>query len=176
MEERPRPAVVKTFAKGKIRLFPTAGTKMTSPDENDYVLRGGDHGAERLRLLAAVKRPTTKPLLDRAGLRPGMRCLDMGCGAGAVTFRMAETVQPTGRVTGIDFDERCLQLARNEAQQLGLDVEFRTGRAADFRATFRRMSSDRDESGGRRPRLTTARRPCRTPETLDCSITSAVPI
>ena len=49
MEERPRPAVVKTFAKGEIRLFPTAGTKMTSPDENDYVLRGGDHGAERLR-------------------------------------------------------------------------------------------------------------------------------
>ena len=55
---------------------------MTSPDENDFVLRGGDHGAERLRLLATAKWPTTKPLLDRAGLRPGMRCLDMGCGAG----------------------------------------------------------------------------------------------
>jgi len=105
---------------------------MTPPDQTDYVLRGGDHGAERLRLLASVKWPTTKPLLDRAGMRPGLHCLDVGCGAGAVTFRMAEAVQPTGRVTGIDFDERCVGLARSEAQRLGLDVEFRTGSATNL--------------------------------------------
>src|SRR5262245_43707685 len=98
-------------------------------NHNDYVLRGGDHGAERLRLLAAVKWPTTKPLLERAGLRPGMHCLDVGCGIGAVALRMAEAVQPMGRVTGIDFDERCLGLARLDAEQLGLDVEFRSGTA-----------------------------------------------
>src|SRR5262245_53520071 len=105
---------------------------MTSPDHNDYVLRGGDHGAERLRLLASVKWPTTKPLLDRAGLRPGMRCLDVGCGGGAVAFRIAEAVQPAGRVTGIDFDERLVGLARAEAQRLGLAVEFRTGSATQL--------------------------------------------
>lgn len=70
---------------------------MDSSVGRDYVLRGGDQGAERLRLLAAVKWPTTKPLLERAGLGPGMRCLDVGCGIGAVTLRMAEAVLPTGQ-------------------------------------------------------------------------------
>ena len=95
---------------------------MTFSDQSNYVLRGGDLGAEKLGLLASVKWPSTKPLLDRAGLRPGIRCLDVGCGAAAVTFQIAETVQPTGRVTGIDFDERSVGLARAEAQRLGFDV------------------------------------------------------
>lgn len=105
---------------------------MTISDQTDYVLRGGDRGAERLGLLAAVKWPTTKALLDRVGLRPGMHCLDVGCGAGAVTLRMAEAVGPTGRAIGVDWDERCLQLARLEAQRLGLDAEFRAANATDL--------------------------------------------
>jgi len=59
---------------------------MNKPDQNEYVLRGGDQGAERLRLLASVKWPTTKTFLHMAGLCPGMRCLDVGCGAGAVAL------------------------------------------------------------------------------------------
>lgn len=97
---------------------------MVSHSQENYVLQGGDLGAQRLRLLAEVKWPTTKILLDRIGLRPGMDCLDMGCGAGGVTLRMAEAVQPGGRVTGVDFDEPCLTLARLEANRLGLDIAF----------------------------------------------------
>jgi predicted O-methyltransferase YrrM len=85
-----------------------------------------------LRLLAAVKWPTTKTLLDRVGMRQGMHCLDVGCGIGAVTLRIAEAVQPNGRVVGVDVDERCVALARLEAQRLGLNVEFRAGSAGDF--------------------------------------------
>src|SRR5215510_3163017 len=70
----------------------------------DYVLRGGDAGAERLRLLAQVVWPTTERLLDRAGVAPGMRCLDVGCGIGAVTVELARRVGPSGHVLGIDFD------------------------------------------------------------------------
>ena len=110
----------------------TEGAKMDSHNQQNYVLRGGDLGAQRLRLLAEVKWPTTKILLDRVGLRRGMDCLDMGCGAGAITLRMAEAVQPGGRVTGVDFDEQCLILARLEANRLGLDIEFRIGRVDRF--------------------------------------------
>jgi SAM-dependent methyltransferase len=106
---------------------------MTTSDQHDYVLRGGVKGAERLRLLATVKWPTTKTLLERVGLRQGMRCLDVGCGIGAVTLKMAEFIGPSGLAVGLDLDEDCLSLARNEAHGLGLNAEFRTGTVTDLR-------------------------------------------
>jgi ubiquinone/menaquinone biosynthesis C-methylase UbiE len=108
---------------------------MANSDQFDYVLRGGSQGAERLRLLAAVKWPTTKTLLERAGLRQGMSCLDVGCGIGAVAICMVEWVGPKGSVVGMDIDERCVQLARLEAQQLGWNVDFRVGSATDLKET-----------------------------------------
>src|SRR5262249_43308467 len=54
------------------------GIRMGHDGSDTYVLRGGQKGAERLRLLARVKWPTTKTLLRRFGLRPGMHCLDVG--------------------------------------------------------------------------------------------------
>jgi ubiquinone/menaquinone biosynthesis C-methylase UbiE len=88
-----------------------------------------------LRLLAAVKWPTTKTLLDRAGLRQGMHCLDVGCGIGAVALQMAESVKPEGRVVGLDVDERCVALARQEAERLGRSAQFRVGSASAFQET-----------------------------------------
>lgn len=43
-------------------------------------------------------------MLDRAGLYPGMSCLDVGCGPGEVMRLMAQRVGPTGRIVGIDVD------------------------------------------------------------------------
>lgn len=100
---------------------------MKLSDQHDYVLRGGVKGAERLRLLASVKWPSTKVLLDRVGLRQGMHCLDVGCGTGAVTLKMAEMVGPSGLAVGLDLDEDSLSLARKEAHRLELNAEFRPG-------------------------------------------------
>src|SRR5438874_1379645 len=98
-----------------------------------YVLRGGDQRAERLRLLARVKWPTTRALRRRVGLRPGMRCLDVGCGSGAVSLKLARLVGPGGRAVGVDLDERCLGLARQEAARKGLPAVFRRGGVHDLR-------------------------------------------
>src|SRR5690242_4339089 len=104
---------------------------MKPTDQSDYVLQGGVRGAERLRLLASVKWPTTKTLLDQVGLRQGLDCLDVGCGVGAVTLKLAEIVGPSARVVGLDLDEGCLGLARQEANQLGLNVDFQISSATD---------------------------------------------
>src|SRR5262245_28373431 len=94
--------------------------------ETHYIIRGGVEGRERLRLLSRVMRPTTLSLFDRIGLRPGVRCLDVGCGGGDVAFDLARIVGPEGGVVGVDVDETKLELARHEAaaRQLG-NVEFR---------------------------------------------------
>jgi SAM-dependent methyltransferase len=103
-----------------------------SSQSEDYVLRGGRAGAERLRLLNRVKWPTTEPLLEAAGLRAGMSCLDMGCGGGDVTLKMATLVGAEGHVVGVDRDQSVLQLARQEADKQGLPVTFRRLEAEDL--------------------------------------------
>jgi ubiquinone/menaquinone biosynthesis C-methylase UbiE len=99
---------------------------------NEYVLRGGAAGAQRLRLLARVKWPTTRALLRRAGLRAGMRCLDVGCGAGAVTLALARIVGPSGQAVGIDRDGACLEIARREAAARRLPAFFRQAEALEL--------------------------------------------
>lgn len=46
-----------------------------------------------------------------AGLRPGMRALDVACGTGKVSAGLLEAVSPGGRVVGIDFSPRMIELA-----------------------------------------------------------------
>jgi SAM-dependent methyltransferase len=86
----------------------------------NYVIRGGRLGAERLQVLARSWAPTTLALFDRAGVGPGQSCLDLGCGGGDVTLEMARLVGPGGRVTGVDMDEVKLDIARERAAELGL--------------------------------------------------------
>jgi ubiquinone/menaquinone biosynthesis C-methylase UbiE len=107
---------------------------MTEPRKNDaYVLRVGDQAAKRLTLLARAKWPTTKTLLRRIGVRKGMRCLDVGCGTGAVTLKLALRVGPSGQAVGIDRDERCLEIARRKAAQHNLPAVFRAENVTDLR-------------------------------------------
>jgi ubiquinone/menaquinone biosynthesis C-methylase UbiE len=79
-----------------------------------------------LSLLARERWADTRALLDSAGVSPGMRCADIGCGGGEVTMEIARLVAPEGSVTGIDMDEDKLALARQAAAESELgNVEFR---------------------------------------------------
>jgi cyclopropane fatty-acyl-phospholipid synthase-like methyltransferase len=70
-----------------------------------YAIRGGDEGRRRLDLLARTMAPNTEALLARAGLRAGMRCIDLGCGGGHVSRYLAECVGAAGLVIGLDIDD-----------------------------------------------------------------------
>jgi ubiquinone/menaquinone biosynthesis C-methylase UbiE len=98
-----------------------------------YVLRGGQWGYDRLKVLARIKRDETLELFRCAGVRPGMRCLDLGCGGGEVTFDLALLAGPAGSVTGVDMDADKLALARKSAQERGIaNVGFRSGNVNDW--------------------------------------------
>jgi SAM-dependent methyltransferase len=53
--------------------------------------------------------PPTFRHLDTVGIRAGMRCLEVGGGAGSVARHMAERVGPRGRVLATDVDIRHLE-------------------------------------------------------------------
>ena len=98
-----------------------------------YVIRGGKPGYDRLALLARERWPDTHALLERAGIAPDIRCVDIGCGGGAVTLEIARLVAPGGTVVGIDTDEAKLGLARQAAAERGVgNIEFRVGDARDW--------------------------------------------
>jgi ubiquinone/menaquinone biosynthesis C-methylase UbiE len=100
-----------------------------------YVIRGGREGYERLLILARAKAPGTRALFERVGIGRNMRCVDLGCGGGEVTFELALLVGRGGHVTGIDMDEVKLAAAREAAVRHGLgNVEFRTANVNDWNA------------------------------------------
>ena len=71
--------------------------------EDNYVLERSSE-AERLRRQSRLVDDMTRPLLEKIGLRPGMTCLDIGCGPGEAMRLMGEIVGKTGTVVGIDID------------------------------------------------------------------------
>ena len=91
-----------------------------------YVIRGGEEGRSRMSVIARAMWPTTERLLLAAGLTSGMRCLDLGCGAGDVSLALARLVGASGSVTGVDQDDVKVQFAREDADSERLsNVEFR---------------------------------------------------
>jgi SAM-dependent methyltransferase len=94
----------------------------------DYAIRGGEAGRRRLDLLARIMAPATAALLERAGVRSGMRCLDLGCGGGQVSLMLARRVGDGGRVVGLDLDAVKIEAARADAAMAAQgNVEFRCG-------------------------------------------------
>ena len=61
--------------------------------------------------LEAMHAPLTEAVLAAAGLAPGHRVLDLGCGAGALSRRAARAVGPGGAVWGVDISRPMLERA-----------------------------------------------------------------
>lgn len=59
-------------------------------------------------------------LVERAGIAPGMRVLDAGCGPGRVTLPAAARVGPDGRVVALDLQPRMLAQLEARLDAAGL--------------------------------------------------------
>jgi SAM-dependent methyltransferase len=56
-----------------------------------------------------------------AGLKPGMRVGDLGCGPGKTTFYLNRAVRPGGSALGIDISRRRIEYANEHYRDQGLD-------------------------------------------------------
>jgi ubiquinone/menaquinone biosynthesis C-methylase UbiE len=87
---------------------------------SSYVLGHTEVEVRRLLLQGQLYNDYTEHALRLAGLRPGMRVLDVGCGPGDVSFAAARLVGPTGTVLGVDAAPEMIELARARAAEQGL--------------------------------------------------------
>jgi ubiquinone/menaquinone biosynthesis C-methylase UbiE len=77
-----------------------------------------------LRLLGADRHRCW--LVESAGIRPGDRVLDLGCGTGGLALAV-KRLHPEASVTGIDPDPKALARARAKAAQAGLAIALEQG-------------------------------------------------
>jgi SAM-dependent methyltransferase len=93
-----------------------------------YILFHSDREIRRLNHQAGIINPITRRILLSAGIGPGMRVLDVGCGAGDVTFLVSEIVGSGGQVVGADRVPAALAAAEQRAAAHPIqNVSFREG-------------------------------------------------
>jgi len=82
-------------------------------------LMESDEEALRLDLKTAGKTVEKQALW--AGIEPGMRVADIGCGSGKTTFYLDRMVQPNGQVIGVDRSEERIVHARRHYSDTGIE-------------------------------------------------------
>lgn len=83
-----------------------------------YTLGHSEAEVQRLLLQGRIYNDHTEHALRVAGLRSGMRVLDVGCGPGDVSLVASRLVGPTGTVLGVDAAADIVEFARTRAAGL----------------------------------------------------------
>jgi 2-polyprenyl-3-methyl-5-hydroxy-6-metoxy-1,4-benzoquinol methylase len=93
-----------------------------------YVLGHGEAELKRLAIQARLIDPITRRFLVSAGIRDGMRVLDVGSGAGDVAILLAGLVGQRGKVVGTDIAQTAIDAAEKRIRASSLkNVTFRRG-------------------------------------------------
>src|SRR5215469_5300962 len=72
---------------------------------SEYTLPHAASGKRpRLALMSELLDPIERGYIERLGLRPGWRCLEVGCGNGSISRWLADRVAPTGHAVASDLD------------------------------------------------------------------------
>ena len=89
---------------------------------HSYIMEGDE---ETTRLDLKTDPETVKTMAKWAGIRPGMRIADLGCGPGKTTFYLSKLVQPKGSAVGLDISQHRIDYAKSNYKKK--NVDFVTG-------------------------------------------------
>lgn len=91
--------------------------------------------AHQSKLGINIRHRTILKNAKRAGLKDGMRVLEIGCGIGTVTSLLAKTV-PGGRILAVDISPKSIAIAKANLQRYR-NVGFLVSDMGDFRSPDR---------------------------------------
>lgn len=89
-----------------------------------------EHAQEAARLEKKTDGRRVKAQARWAGLEPGMRVADIGCGIGKTTFFLNQVVRPSGSVVGLDASQDRIDHARKRYMADGISYVCRDAGAA----------------------------------------------
>lgn len=81
--------------------------------------RSGSWIASEAWWLSTVVGPFGSAASERLDPRPGQRLLDIGCGTGPTTVRLATSIDPGGSIVGVDISPSMIDAARRRAADAG---------------------------------------------------------
>jgi ubiquinone/menaquinone biosynthesis C-methylase UbiE len=95
-----------------------------TPGRDGWQLEGTAAELYERFLVPTVTRPWARDLIERAGLRPRERVLDVACGTGVVARLAASEVGEGGRVAALDVNREMLSVARSLPASVGAPIEW----------------------------------------------------
>src|SRR5574337_204355 len=105
--------------------MPSEEQTPTVPDAASYIFSRDRGDAERLRALARFFTTLFQPRWERAGVRTADSILDVGCGIGRNTARLAALAPTRAQIVGIDIFAPFLKQGQREAALHGRpDIDF----------------------------------------------------
>jgi len=87
-------------------------------DMRGYLMESDE---ESLRLDLKTNEKLVEKQALWAGIKPGMRVADLGCGAGKTTFHLNKLVQPAGSTVGVDVAPQRIQYAEMRYSHAGIE-------------------------------------------------------
>src|SRR5881397_1025438 len=112
---------------------------MPAPDSNAEQIRywneaAGPKWVAFQKVIDAQISPLGEQVMDRAGIAPGDRVIDVGCGCGDTTIALGRRVAPGGEALGIDVSAPMLARAEDAARTAGVrNVHFENADAQTHR-------------------------------------------
>jgi SAM-dependent methyltransferase len=136
----PRTRHGQSTGKGKLVTFIIKTDGLNSDEIEFWNGPQGKNWVKQNELTDFMYDPFGAKAIERADIRDGERVIDVGCGCGKTTGKLADLVAPGGRVTALDVSVPMLEIARNRITSNAGHVDFISADAATY--AFERESYD----------------------------------